>query len=139
MWRKMIILGVIIGICGFIPQRVSAQTSPLTINDCIQIAIKNNSNLKNSRRRVDIAGSNITSARATIMPSLNASFTPSRRFQSEAGPYLQDVPVQDPQTGQVTYVQQESFRAQSTNSFFSSSFSVSQTIFDGGRWWNQIF
>ncbi len=137
MWRKMIILGVIIGICGFILQRASAQTSALTINDCIQIAVKNNSNLKNAQRRVDIAGSNVTTARSFILPSLNASFNPSRTFQS-AALYNRDVPVEDPVTGEITFVQQQSITEQSTTSFFTSSFSISQTIYDGGRWWNQI-
>lgn len=137
MWRKIIILGVLIGVCG-IPQWINAQTNALTINDCIQIAIKNNSSLKNAQRRVDIAGSNVTSARSNILPSISASFNPSSTFRAEAGPYLQDVPVRNPQTGEVTFVKQETFLKEDRSSFFRSSLSISQTIFDGGMWWNQI-
>lgn len=137
MWRKIINIAVIIIIIGFVPQWVYSQTNALTINDCIQIAIKNNSNLKNAQRRVDIAGTNVTSARSNILPSLSASLNPSRTFQS-AALYTRDVPRQNPETGEITFVQQQSITQESTTSFFTSSLSISQTIYDGGRWWNQI-
>ena len=98
MWRKIINVAVITGIIGFVPQWVNSQSNALTINDCIQIAVKNNSSLKNAERRVEIAGSNVTSARSVILPTLNASFNPRRTFQAPAGPILESVQEIDPQT-----------------------------------------
>jgi outer membrane protein len=138
MWRRLIILGVIAGVCSINTDQAFSQARALTIRDCIQIALRNNSDLKNAERRIDLAASGVTSARANILPSINASFSPARTFQAEQGPFLADVPIIDPGTGEVTFEQQEVFQDEYYRNSFSNSVSISQTIFDGGRWWNQI-
>jgi outer membrane protein len=115
-----------------------AQPQSLSIRDCIQIALKNNPDLKNADRRIRLAGTGVTLSRANILPSFGINLSGSRAFQSEQGPYLRDVPIQDPVTGLVRYVQQEIFLNEYYRNSYSSSASLNQNIYDGGRWWNQI-
>jgi TolC family type I secretion outer membrane protein len=137
MWRRLIILGVIAGVCSINTDQAYSQARALTIRDCIQIALRNNSDLKNAERMIDLAASGVTSARANILPSINASFSPARTFQAEQGPFLVDVPIIE--DGKVVRIeQQELFQNEYYRNSFSNSVSISQTIFDGGRWWNQI-
>ncbi len=115
-----------------------AQKSALTIEDCIQLALKNNPQLRNAEHQMNLAATSVTSARANILPSLSSSVNTSRRFQAEQGPYLQEVPIRDPQTGQVRLVQKEIYLDSYYRNTFSSGLNLMQNIFDGGRWWNQI-
>ena len=137
-------------------------SSQLSLDQCIQIALENNSQLKNAKRNVEIAKSGITSSYSSILPSIDASL---RRGKYHAGVsnYLTDVPVEYEQstvnrevydinnpesvigfipysvTGKPTryeqqVIDQDSYERES-NSF---NISVSQNVFDGGRWWNRI-
>jgi len=126
----LLVLGTISGAFG--------QESALTIEDCIQLALKNNPQVRNAERQVNLAAAGVTIARATILPSLSSSMNTSRRFQAEQGPYLQEVPIRDPQTGQVRLVQKTIYLDSYYRNTYSSGLSISQNIFDGGRWWNQI-
>ena len=107
MWRRMIIVLFMVTCFALFVTQVEAQQNTLSIQDCIQIALKNNPDLKNSERQMRLAGTGVTMSRANILPSVGVNFNGSRAFQSEQGPYLRDVPIQDPTTGQVRYVQQE--------------------------------
>ena len=138
MWRKLIILGVIAGLSAVHTGLAHSQTTALTIRDCIQIALKNNSSLKNAERRMQLAISNVTTARANILPSLTVSSNASRIFQAQQGPFKVDVPIIDPATGNTRFEQQVVFQDEYYRNNFSNSISINQTIYDGGRWWNQL-
>lgn len=139
-----------------------AQTpSTLSLNDCIKIAVDNNSQLKNARRNVEIANSGITSAYSNVLPQVDVSMSVGKTYQSEVE-YLGDAPVEyeqirmnipilDPVTGDTAYVapfmtkgkptryeqiliSQPAYERKSN----SIRLDVGQTIFDGGIWWNRI-
>lgn len=138
MLRRIVILGIFLSFAGIGTNKAYSQASGLTIKDCIQIALLNNSSVKNAERQFQLAGTNVTSARSNILPSISASLSPSRTFQSQRGPIIQDVPVVDQATGETQYVSQSIFQDEYYRNNFSSGVSINQTIFDGGRWWNQI-
>ena len=116
----------------------SAQPRPLTLGDCIQSALKRNPEVKNAYRQIDLAGSGVTSARSTIMPYISSSASSSHNIQA-ARTFLQDVPIHiDPITKKVTYAQREIVQKGYTRNAHNLGISLSQTIFDGGKWWNRI-
>jgi len=138
MWRKTFFFAIVVTLCVLVVNSVHAQQNTFSIRDCIQIALKNNPDLKNAERQIRLAGTGVTMSRANILPSVGVNFNSSRAFQSEQGPYLRDVPIQDPTTGKVRYVQQEIFLNEYYRNSFSSGGQINQTIYDGGRWWNRI-
>jgi len=133
----------------------------LSLKECIQITIENNSELKNAERNVKIAKSGILMAYSNILPTLNTDLRIAKTYQGEVE-YLQDVPVEYeremmeipildpisydtvnivlfPVTGKPTRYEQKLI-SQDAYSRRSNSFSINlnQNIFDGGRWWNSI-
>lgn len=139
MWRKLSFFVAILAAIGMTHSLGNAQPQTLSIRDCIQIALKNNPDLKNAERQIRLSGTNVTMARANILPSIRLSFSSSRTYQAPQGPYLQDVPVLDPVTGRVIgFVQQSTYRDSYYRNFFSNGISLDQNIYDGGKWWNQI-
>ncbi|GEM_PF-230133 len=135
----------------------------LTLKDCIQIAINNNSQLKNAERNVSIANSGVTSAYSYILPQVNISASLSQTHQGEVV-YLGDVPVEydirtrwspvflqpdetsniigyspEVQVGRpIRYEQHTVTQPTYDRRFNRFGVEVQQTIFDGGNWWNQI-
>jgi outer membrane protein TolC len=47
---------------------------PLTLQECIAIALKNNSSVLNAERQMNVAGTNVMTARAAVLPTINTSF-----------------------------------------------------------------
>ncbi len=138
MLRKNVVIILLIVVISILAGVANAQNPALSIKDCIQIALKNNSELKNADRRTRLAGTGVTMARAEILPSLGVSLSSNRAYQSPQGPYLQEIPIQDPVTGQVTLVQQNIFLDSYYRNSFSSGASLNQMIFDGGKWFYRI-
>jgi TolC family type I secretion outer membrane protein len=99
---------------------------PLTLDECVKIALEKNSQLLNAERRVRVAESGVTIARANLLPRLNSNFSSSRtrevfretRTVLNAGNLFQTAG---------TYY-----------NFHSASFSLNQTVFDFGATWNSI-
>ncbi|MGH7455660.1 MAG: TolC family protein, partial [bacterium] len=57
----------------------SAQNGrPLTLEECVKLALDSNSQLLNAERRVHVAESGVTIARANLLPRVNANFSSSR-------------------------------------------------------------
>lgn len=115
-----------------------AQSSAISLEDCIAIALKNNTTLITTRNNNQSAGQDVFGSYAGILPTINASASTGRY---EAGPStdMRDVPVGiDPITGNPIFerrlVIQPGFKVNSNN----FSMRVSQNIFDGGEWWNAI-
>ncbi|MCI0515311.1 TolC family protein, partial [candidate division KSB1 bacterium] len=133
----------------------------LSLSECIQIALKNNSQLKNAQRNIDIANSGVKAAYSNILPRLDAQFMTGKTHQGEVE-YFQDIPAEyeitqvnipvlDPTLTQTIGFVPTSIIGQPTrydqrlvtqpayiresNSF---NLSLNQNIFDGGNWWNQI-
>ncbi len=54
---------------------VFAQSArPLTLEECVGIALKSNSSVRNAERQVNVAGTRVMTARAAMLPSVNTSF-----------------------------------------------------------------
>jgi outer membrane protein len=51
---------------------------PLTLKECIDVALRNNSSVLNAERQMHIAGTNVMTARSAIMPSINTGFYSGR-------------------------------------------------------------
>ncbi len=138
MKRISVLIGTAFILLVFGAQGLLAQNTALTIRDCIQYALKNNAQLKNAERQVRIAGTNVTSSRSSILPQVSASFSSRRIYQAEQGPFLQEVPIRDPETGQVVLIQKVIFMESYYRNSYNNGISLMQNIYDGGRWWNRI-
>jgi len=100
---------------------------PLSLEDCIQIALENNSQLKISESQLQIANKDYKSSYSNILPSVNLS---SQMRKYERGPsfYIGDVFIGPSSPANVLTKGED----------YGLGFSVSQNIFDGGYWWNNI-
>ncbi len=116
-----------------------AQDEPaLTLQDCIEIALKNNSQLRNAERRVEMAGTSVTTAMANLLPHINASLG-SYKYVQGARVLKQDVPIGfDPITGRVLYQQREIFQDRTERNSHSARVSLSQNVYDFGQTINAV-
>jgi outer membrane protein TolC len=110
----------------------------LTLEDCIEIALTNNSLLKSAQYNRDMSEMDVRGSYSGILPRVDFSISKGERVigQSE---YLSDEPVGiDSTTGQVIYEQRVRKISKSTRKTNSADLTVSQTLYNGGIWWNQI-
>jgi outer membrane protein TolC len=111
---------------------------PLTLKECIQFALQNNSELRNAERRRRISGTQVASSRAGILPSLNFSLSASRSEQGDRT-VEDDVPVgTDPLTGDVIYERRTITQPGYGSNFHSTRLDFNQPLFDFGANWNRI-
>lgn len=134
---------------------------PLTLDECIEIALQNNPQVLNAARQLNIAGSSVTQARARVLPRLDARFSGSRFVQGDLT-QLRDTPVAFSidtlsipvfdlagtqqigravtfTTGRPTrYEQIEITQPGLSRNSYSAGLSFSQTLYDGGQSWNSI-
>jgi outer membrane protein len=114
------------------------EPAPLTLQECIAIALENNSTLRVAEQQLQLAGTNVTTATAAWLPQINSSFSTGRYVQG-ARVDKTDVPVGvDPETGRVLYKQQEIYQEQIERSSHSARVSLNQNIFDFGQTINSI-
>ena len=92
--KKVVYLFILFTILAFSLETVKAQeTRPLTLEELVQIALQNNSQLRNAKRLVDRAGTNVTSAWSVRSAKSEIPvFHPGRYIQGERVVKL-DVPV----------------------------------------------
>jgi len=115
-----------------------AQSAALSLEECVAIALKNNTTLITTRNDALSARKDVLSSYGGIMPTVDASARKGRYKAGEATD-MRVVPVGvDSLTGnpilERRLIVQEGFTVNS-NDF---NFSVNQNIFDGGEWWNAI-
>ncbi|HEX9653820.1 MAG TPA: TolC family protein [bacterium] len=124
----------------------------LSLQECIQIALKNNSDFKNAAYQVDRVGADVTASYSTILPRIGSSFQMDRSTVGSSTnlrnipqvtevtlldvnnqPVALSVPLIDPATGQQVVQRVES--TSRTQSFNNHTFSISynQTLWDFGR------
>jgi len=122
-------------------KQVSAQTEKsdvLSLQECIQIALKNNSTLKTVVLADEAADMDVLGSYSNILPRVSVS---ARQGKAVIGPaeYLSSEPVGiDTTTGNVIYEQRTRKTAEQDRKQSSADITLSQNIFDGGIWWNQI-
>jgi TolC family type I secretion outer membrane protein len=111
----------------------------LTLDDCVKIALENNSDLNTSRNLAEIAKLGVRGSYSNILPSVNASFQGGYMKFGPSSPYLSDEVVGiDSVTGEYIYDQVSRQDPARSRDSYSAGISISQNIFDGGYWWNNI-
>ncbi len=138
MKRAFSISAVILALM-LLPGSAQAQNGrPLTLQECVEMALQNNSTLLNAERRKRIAGTQVTTARAGILPNLDASFS-SGRNQAGDRTRLGDVPIGiDPNTGQTIFERRVTTQPGFTSNSHSTQASMTLPLFDFGSNWNRI-
>ena len=117
---------------------VSAQTAPLSLQECIEIALSKNPNLVRAMNDNESADEEVLSSYSGILPAINLSASSGR---AEAGPreVEGDVPIGiDPETGDVLYERRIITQEGYITDFNNFGVSVNQNLFDGGEWWKAI-
>lgn len=110
----------------------------LTLEDCINIAMENNSQVLNSQTNLKSFQSQKLSSYSGILPNLSFSAGPNRNYRAPAT-FIGFAPVGvNPETGQVKYESTEITSPSNATVNYSLSFNFSQNVWDQGRWWNQI-
>lgn len=115
---------------------------PLTLNDCIRIALQRNPNIQTTRNLARIASLNVKSSYGNILPTVNVSASGSR-FRLGDATTQADVPITriDTTTGQpvvIGFRNQEVINPGFQRNSYSANLTINQNIFDGGNWWNSI-
>ncbi len=111
---------------------------PLTLDQCVRIAMENNAQVLIAKRRVGIADATVVSARSSLLPRLNSSISLGQ-FRSGPRTLKMDVPVGvDRETGAVLYEQREIVQQAFRRDSHSMRFSLNQMIYDFGQSINNI-
>jgi outer membrane protein len=114
-----------------------AQTAALSVEECVAIALKNNTDLKTTRNNNVSAQKDVLASYGGILPTVDASAR-SGRYTAGESTDKRDYPVGVDAQGNLIYerrlVVQPGFSVNSN----SLGLSVGQNIFDGGEWWNAI-
>jgi len=96
----------------------------LSLQDCIQLAINNNPDIKISKKQYKISKAGVTESYSTILPSAGIGYSGSSSSQGPRVIYLESTPIDS--------------TSKSTSSQHGIGFRVNQNIYDGGKWWNTI-
>lgn len=123
---------------GAADPQTSLPAGKLTLAQCIEIAMNRNSQVLIAQRQVESAEATAFSSWSGIMPQINASILNSNRSISGDRIFQQNVPVGLNPDGSVRYDRRVSVQQGNSLSSFSSGVSLSQPIYDGGRWWYNI-
>ena len=109
----------------------------LSLEDCIQIALNNNPNIRTNRNLAEISANNYRASYSGILPNIRTSGGLSR-FERGNRTAQNIIPVFD-STGTIIGTRNETtIDSGFTSNSYSFNVSVDQTFFDGGNWWNQI-
>ncbi|MFO7889642.1 MAG: TolC family protein [bacterium] len=100
-----------------------AQEKELTVNECVEIALQQNPDIIMSEFSFKIAGKNVTTSLANLLPSIDANLS---YYHSVRGPSSRL--MIDPRTGIPVPVQPNEIKSWSSN----VDLSVNETIFNGG-------
>ena len=118
MYRRLIFI--------FIISLSYAQKEILSLSDCIQIALTNKEALKASALDLESSRQSVNGSYSNILPSLKLSGNVSESsFPQQEGGY-------NPTTGEITLGSISNLKSS------SAGVSLSQNIYDGGKWWNSI-
>jgi outer membrane protein len=114
-----------------------AQTGILSLEDCIQIALENNSTIRTTINFNESADQDVSGSYSGILPTVSVSASTRR---SKAGPAedLRDVPLDTTETGERIFERALITQDGYTAYFSSLDLSINQTLYDGGEWWNAI-
>lgn len=100
-----------------------AQTAPtpLSMDDCVRIALENNSQLDIAQKRLQLAERDQFGSYSNILPSLDVSVNASH-FEQRG----------------TTLIDNQLRVGTSSGETYSNGVNIGQNIYDGGFWWNSI-
>ena len=133
MRQLLLVVLIIVLTCSIYAQDVS-----LTLEECIQIALKNNATIITNENLNKSSEKDVLASYAGILPTLNASAS-SGKFEAGESEDFRDVPVAFDSLGNPTRLErrlilQPSFQV----NFNQLNLRLNQNLFDGGEWWNAI-
>ncbi|MFQ6092523.1 MAG: TolC family protein [bacterium] len=113
--------------CGHSQETGIDFSKPLTVEDCLRIAMRNAPSMRTAEYALKAAEANVLGAWANMVPSLSTSVL---GYRTTYGP--QDISIVDPTTGRVI------LQTTSTERFsnYSSRISYGMSIFDKRNWSN---
>ncbi len=100
-------------------------TKPLSVEDCIRIALKNNSQLKIASRQLDLSDKNHRQAYSNILPTVDMFFQLDK-FKRGPSSYIGG-----------EFVGKGALPSSDGNNY-TAQLSISENLLDGGFWWNNI-
>jgi outer membrane protein TolC len=117
---------------------LAQQGKKLSLDECIQIALDKNSQLKNASRDIKLAEADVTKSRAALLPYIDATFSSGKFIQGQRLRKT-DVPVGiDPATGKILYEQKEIIQSKVERNSHRASVQLTQNLWDWGRSWFQL-
>ncbi|HDP68199.1 MAG TPA: TolC family protein [Candidatus Marinimicrobia bacterium] len=96
----------------------------LSLEECIQLALKNNPDIRISEKRTQIAEEDVLQSYNNILPNVGIGYSGSSTSQGPRTRYFEGIPFDT--TGKSSSLQH------------GIGVSVKQNIYDGGQWWNSI-
>ncbi len=116
---------------------VAQSVRPLTLDECVALALRENSTLRNAERRMQFEGTNVMAARSALFPRTDVSLS-SGKVQQGDRTLLGDVPVGFDPNGQVIYERRTITQPGYSSNSNSASVNVNQLLFDFGATWSRI-
>ncbi len=118
--------------------------TPISLED-VRSASRQNLQAIQSSLQVETAGVNRVTARSAILPRVDVSagaqlsyFGPQRRINTVCQQDTVTGQCQSDSSGQIIYVQKAVDTPPVSFGNFNAGITVSQLLYDGGKWWNQI-
>ena len=135
MLKNIFLLGLLISVStsSLIAQDVKA----LGLEECIDIALSNNYEMRVAQMSVELAERDITSARSAWLPNVNSSFSFGKYIQ---GPRTvrEDYPIGVDENGDYLFEERSVKYAKTERNSYSASVSLDQHIYDFGRTGSRI-
>ncbi len=126
-------------ILSFLLFGFSVAQEQFSLEDCIQIALENNSALKNAQYNNESADYDVTGSYSGILPRLDVSFRKGESTIGRSERIINDAVIGvDPVTQQPIYGTATIRTPKQYSKDHSLTFTANQTLFDGGGWWNTI-
>lgn len=133
--KRLIFFVVVVSVFVLSLISFAQDVKKLSLEECIKIALENNSQLRNAARDIKYAGAEILTSRAALLPSLDAYFSSGRYIQGERKRKA-DVPIGvDSLSGSILYEQKDIIQAKVERNSHYASVQLSQNIWDWGRSW----
>ncbi|MFQ5771359.1 MAG: TolC family protein, partial [bacterium] len=110
----------------------------LSLEQCIDIALKNNSQLKTAVYQLDRSGASVKSSYSTVLPRITSSLQSGRFIQGERTTTLDSPVGRDTTTGEIIYESTKITQPSFARNSHSARITYSQTLWDFGRSWNTI-
>jgi len=131
-YMVLVFIMFLVGNNGFAQEKLS-------LEECIQMALEYNATLKQKEYTNQSADYDVTGSYSGIMPVIDLSFRKGETTIGSSERIINDVVVDvDPITGQPIYGTAKIKTPKQYAKDNSLTLSVTQNLYDGGRWWNNI-